>query len=204
MNDNATSSPWSRTAKIVASLAIAFHLLCVFVGPWSSPPPSTQLSRDIGSLLSPYIKFMAIDNGYRFFAPDPGPSHLVRYELRYPDGSKKSGTFPNRQEHWPRLLYHRHFMLSETIFTLAGPLLEAPAITTMSQEERVSFERRKRQVDVLQEDVAQYLLNQHPTAERVRLYSQLHEILSPSDVLQGRPLDDPTTYEEFMLGEYSR
>ena len=30
---------------------------------------------------SPISKALSLANGYRFFAPEPGPSHLVRYEL---------------------------------------------------------------------------------------------------------------------------
>ena len=204
MASNQVPTDWSHRAKIACSLAIVFHLSCVFVGPWSNPPPSTQISRDVAMLFSPYIKFFALDNGYRFFAPDPGPSHLVRYELRMSDGSTESGRFPDPENHWPRLLYHRHFMLAETMFTLARPVLDAPALTTMTADEREGFQRHKLQVELLQSSVAQYLLRQHPEAQRVRLFIQVHEIPSPDDVLGGRPLDDPALYQEFLLGEYER
>ena len=34
----------------------------------------------------PYLEAAYLDHGYAFFAPDPGPSHLVRYELEFDDG----------------------------------------------------------------------------------------------------------------------
>jgi hypothetical protein len=203
-SDSQGRSGWSDAAKIIASLAIGFHLFAVFVGPWSYPPPSTQLSRDIAEVLSPYIKFMALDNGYRFFAPDPGPSHLIRYELRMPDGSKRSETFPNLERHWPRLLYHRHFMLSETIYGIASPLMDAPSAATMPPDERAAFQRQQRQAELLKQGVANYLLKQYPEADRVRLFTRIHTLPSPADVLGGRPLDDPDLYQEFLLGEFSR
>jgi hypothetical protein len=49
---------------------------------------------------------MYLDHGYFFFAPNPGPSHLVGIR-------DQSVLFPDRKEQWPRLLYHRYFMLSE-------------------------------------------------------------------------------------------
>lgn len=55
-------------------------------------------------------------HGYRFFAPNPGDSHLVQYKVTKNDGTQIKGVFPDRENAWPRLLYHRWFMLSETIF----------------------------------------------------------------------------------------
>ena len=37
------------------------------------------------------------------------------------DGTLKTGEFPDRNMHRPRLLYHRYFMLSEFVNTLASP-----------------------------------------------------------------------------------
>ena len=64
---------------------------------------------------------LGLANGYRFFAPEPGPSHLIRYEVTLPDGTRKEGFFPDRAHHQPRLLYHRYFMLSEFVNTLDNP-----------------------------------------------------------------------------------
>ncbi|NIO41435.1 MAG: hypothetical protein GTO41_15415, partial [Burkholderiales bacterium] len=69
---------------------------------------------------------MFLDHGYRFFAPEPGPGHLVRYEVTTSDGAGAAGQFPDRDRIWPRLLYHRWFMLSETAFA-ASSSLPSPA-----------------------------------------------------------------------------
>jgi len=104
--------PWSRRAKILASVLIAWHVAAVFVGPWSMPGWASQLGASCGWLFHPYTQALALDNGYRFFAPEPGPSHLIRYDI---DGGRVRGEFPSRAEHWPRLWYHRHFMLTEFV-----------------------------------------------------------------------------------------
>ncbi len=190
--------------RVATSVAIAIHLLAVFTGPWSNPPPSTQISRDLADMLSPYIKLMSLDNGYRFFAPDPGPSHLVRYELRFEDGTRKSEIFPDLRRHWPRLLYHRHFMLSETLFSMSSAILDAPSIATMTESERQAFAQQQQMVERLQQGVAQHLLNLHPEAKNIRLFGRVHSIPAMSDVLRGQPLDDPNLYREFLLGEFAR
>ena len=68
--------------------------------------------------MRPYLQILSLDNGYRFFAPEPGPSHLVRYDVTLADGQQIGGVFPNLAEERPRLLYHRYFMLSEFVNSL--------------------------------------------------------------------------------------
>ena len=204
-SDPDSQSTWSPRAKWTASLLVTIHLFAVFVAPWSNPPPSTQLARNLADAMMGYIKFMSLDNGYRFFAPDPGPSHLVRYELRDADGATRSATFPDRERHWPRLLYHRHFMLSETLYGLSAPILDMPAAPSgMPPDERAAFESQKAQANALQASVARYLLRKNPAAVHVRLYSRTHEIPPPMEVLRGRQLDDPSLFEEFVLGDFER
>ncbi len=112
---------WSRRTRTLVSLALVWHLAALVVAPLAAPPPTSQLARGIAAWFNPYLQALYLNHGYRFFAPNPGPSHLVEYELTFADGSTRSGQFPNLAEHQPRLLYHRHFMLSETIFALPTP-----------------------------------------------------------------------------------
>jgi hypothetical protein len=73
----------------------------------------------LAETMKPYSQWLYINHGYFFFAPNPGPSHLIQCDFSPPDKSEaieKPGsklTMPDRAEHWPRLLYHRYFMLSE-------------------------------------------------------------------------------------------
>jgi len=68
----------------------------------------------------PYSQWLYVNHGYFFFAPNPGPGHLILGSVRLsptPSSPEKSAPenfyLPNRKEHRPRLLYHRYFMLSE-------------------------------------------------------------------------------------------
>ncbi|MDG2013983.1 MAG: hypothetical protein P8J33_10780, partial [Pirellulaceae bacterium] len=98
------------------SWIIAFHLFCVALAPLAAVDPRPVLAVDMQRALRPYSESLYLLHGYRFFAPEPGPSHIVRYQIALPSGELLDGQFPDRDEFWPRLIYHRWFMLSETVF----------------------------------------------------------------------------------------
>lgn len=167
--------------RAIVSILLAFHVLAVFVAPWSVEP-SSLLSSYFWRFYQPYLQAGFLNHGYRFFAPEPGPSHLVRYELDWNDGTQVEGIFPNLQQHRPRLLYHRHFMMSEF-------LNSAPPDSEWERAYAQSY--------------ANHLLNLHG-ADRVTLYLRRHLIVAPEDVLAGQQLDDPRLFEERRMGSYSR
>ncbi len=161
--------------QIVASVLILLHLTAVWVGPFSVPP-SSPLAQTVANWFRPYLQATFLNHGYKFFAPDPGPTHLVRYELELADGTARSGVFPNLQEQQPRLLYHRHMMLSER---LDGP----------PQAEWIA---------AFTKSYAQHLLHEHQ-ARRVKLYLVTHALPSPQQVQAGMKLTDPALYREREL-----
>jgi hypothetical protein len=163
--------PW----HVVASVLLLLHVLAVWIAPFSVPP-SSPLAQGLASLFRPYLEAAFLNHGYKFFAPDPGPTHLVRYELVLADGEKKEGIFPNLKEQRPRLLYHRHMMLSER---LDGPP-QAYWISAFSRS------------------YAQHLLHQH-NAQSVKLFLVTHALPSPQEVQSGMKLNDPRLYREREL-----
>jgi len=130
------------------------------------------------------LESMGLANGYRFFAPEPGPSHLVRYEVTLPDGSQEQGLFPDRRQHKPRLLYHRYFMLSEFINTLENP--------------NVPNERAQ----AYAKSYARHLADLHQ-ATQVKLYLRRHFVPRMSEVREGMLLTDKRLYEERPLGTFN-
>ena len=182
------------------------HLAAVVIAPWSSPPPAPLLAERAAQAISPYLAAGFLNHGYRFFAPDPGPSHLVRYELTKRDGSLVEGRIPDPQRHWPRLLYHRHFMITETLYNTLSRVEEAPEDAQLSPQEREMLEGRNRYAREMAAGVitgiAQQLLRQHDGQE-VKLYLQEHAIPYPEDVQNGKPLDAPDLYSDLAeLGEF--
>lgn len=151
-----------RRLKWIASALIVFHLLAVAL-----PPLAFQTinldgpSPLVGTLIRPfqgYGQFLYIDRGYAFFAPDPGPSHLIQAAVTQPDGSLVETMYPDREDQWPRLLYHRHFMLAEYLHEIYWPpgppneMFESdPEAALLWQQRRGRYEYvRKSLVDHLQ------------------------------------------------------
>ena len=203
VEDLSSESTWPLSRRLVVSVLLWVHLIAVFAAPWSDPPPSSELARRVASCFRPYLKFASLDNGYRFFAPDPGPSHLIRYEITTKDGEIVKGQLPKRGQHWPRLLYHRHFMISEMIFTLTAPTLDVPPMQVLSEQDRQALQDQRALSGELQRSIARYLFRQQAEAQRIRLFTVIHGMPSPSDVMRGMQLDDPMLYQDVLLGEFT-
>jgi hypothetical protein len=203
-----SSSIWPASRRRLATVLLLAHIAAVFVAPWSAPPPAPLLAARAAYLVSPYLHAAYLNHGYRFFAPDPGPSHLLRYELVRADGSVVHGRIPDPERHRPRLLYHRHFMITETIYNRLGEIQEIPPQVELPASERVEIERANQRIRLsvqsVLEGLASQLLEQH-TGQRLRLYLVEHAIAFPDDVLRGKRLDAPDLYTDLAdLGEFRR
>jgi|694.fasta_scaffold44703_3 hypothetical protein len=214
-----TSPPGSCPVKLrrVLLVFVAAHLLAVLAEPlvffsrsdFQTAPEFTHLRR----LLSPYAEWMYLDHGYFFFAPNPGPNHLVgaRSMTANLEGIDPSQTkmpevlFPDRRKQWPRLLYHRYFMLSEFYNNSFAPTELHP----MDQSDPVFFQRWK-------EDRAFYESLQQSIQRSLKVSGELVRLERPlptaQEVLeQGVRLDDsrrlielsdsPTATGESATGE---
>src|SRR5262245_51015254 len=85
--------PAPKVRALVSALVI-LHVGAVFLGPFATPPQTSELAMSWARACQPYLDALSLSNGYRFFAPEPGPSHLVRYELILADGTTREGTIP--------------------------------------------------------------------------------------------------------------
>jgi hypothetical protein len=128
-----------------------------------------------------YANLLYINNGYNFFTPDPGVSHLIRYEVFNDAGEKVAeGQLPDRREQWPRLFYHRHMMLVEQSRDAdVGPMRPQ------------GWEYR----------IAERLMEKHE-GTRIRLLMLRHHLLSPLEVAAGQRIEAPATYEEIGVMEH--
>ena len=168
---------WMRCVWAAAHLALGFHLFSLALGPASTPPLSSPSQRAAFGPSRAYLSALHLDHQYHYFAPDPGPSTLLRYEGTRPDGTAVAGTLPDAAENFPRLLYHRYFMLTER---LAGPAGRDPAY-------HAALARG---------------VGLHTGVDRVRLAVLVHRLPEPRELRAGFGLDDPTTYSERPLGAF--
>ena len=132
------------------SVLLFLHLLAVVGEPLrmfsQGRRPSSPDAQVVRHGLGPYIDFAYLHHGYFFFAPNPGPSHLMDIRLVDADGSTRHLRLPDHRAQWPRLLYHRHFMLSEFLYQLYTPqptpdLNAATSMRQAWQRDREMFER---------------------------------------------------------------
>lgn len=122
MASNQPSSESTKPAprrwwKWLASAMILFHCLAVFVPPLAFNSRSLHAETAFGAVRG-YSEFLYLDRGYAFFAPDPGPAQLLQAAVVQPDGTLSESRYPNLEQQWPRLNYHRHFMLAEYLQTI--------------------------------------------------------------------------------------
>jgi hypothetical protein len=196
--------PLAPATKLVLSGLILLHLAAVFWAPFAFAcnvgPSSSPLADPVARWLHPYLAAMYLEHGYFFFAPDPGPSHLVRYRIEFDDGREPLvGTFPDLATERPRLLYHRHFMLSESLFNRFTPPDPPPEPTppplTASAAEKAAFQRvrdayardlaawqhQRRQYEALWRSFEEHLLHEHG-GSKVTLTRVEHRLPAPDEV----------------------
>ena len=100
-----------RTMRRFVSAWLLFHVAAIIIAP-AAMPPASPLVESAWLVVRPYLDTFYLNHGYHFFAPEPGSSTLISYQAELPDGTLLDERMPNRGI-WPRLLYHRHFMLTE-------------------------------------------------------------------------------------------
>lgn len=159
---------------------IIFHFAAVIIAP-ATVPPASSVAQNAWRYCGGYLQFLYLNHGYHFFAPEPAGSTLIAYEATLPDGSIDWNRIPNRQI-WPRLNYHRHFMLTEHMAATIAmqPELEELLVKTYADE------------------IARQTGAKHVVLSRVE-----HELSSPAQVRAGRRLDDPVTFNQRQIGSFS-
>jgi hypothetical protein len=180
-HDPAPSEPSSRgtRAKLLrwaVNLWLVFHISAIVIAP-ASVSPSSDLVQSTWYLFRPYLQLLFLNHGYHFFAPDPGESVLLAFAAERADGSVIRGRIPNGQI-VPRLLYHRHFMLTEHT-------KEAPE--EFARQWFGSY--------------AEHICRKYG-ATQVNLTRQIHYLPTMEMVRDGVRLDDPASYEEQSLGVF--
>jgi hypothetical protein len=229
VTDEANLKPWVR--RLVSVLIVAF-LATVVLGPLSNPIASRHLTAPLAAWVSPVHRALFLGHGYRFFAPNPGPSHLVQYKITRADGTQLENVFPDRETITPRLLYHRWFMLSETVYSehaqtpsprefervnlrrlqqvkalkQGGRLVLARSLEETRQSEEVAYQQTLKRIEVLVRSIANFLLEREG-GEEIELTVVTRTLPFPTEVRQGADLDEDRflQYEaNAVIGRFSK
>ncbi len=186
-----------RSTRTIISVLLVFHLTAIFVPPFffetTSGGESSPFARQLLALFQQYVDAAFLNHGYAFFAPDPGPSHLVRYRLEFDDGRPPvEQTFPDISRHWPRLLYHRHFMLAEQLHSDFVPPEPPPGL---DPEQLRNWQRGRDRYVAKWESYKNHLTAKYGAA-RVELVRIEHLLPPPIIPPGGINLHDPNSFIE--------
>lgn len=201
--------------RVVVSLLVVGHLAAVTVAPFAillnsrfapravtpAPPPLMERvdapSRPpnrpqpvilrLDEIILPYLDLLYLNHGYSFFAPEPTASYVMEYEIEKEDGETVLGRLPDLDRHWPRLLYHRYFMLASQNFELTGRAMAGEQTSVLGAH------APRGATDTPAHAIAKHL---HETegGKRTVLRLLVHRLLWPEEVQQGKRLDAPETY----------
>ncbi len=188
--DTSASPQRQRTAKpgqmhiavkLFISLLLAWHVTAVFLAPLSISPSSPLVVEVAqGSFMQWYLDALYLNHGYHFFAPEPSNGHLIRYTLTDDRGEiVAEGEFPSKRDYWPRLRYHRYFMLADQCQVAAA-----------NEAEANQWQQRYLKA------YAQELLREHEGATTARVKRVVHYPAYREHVLNNMPLTDPQTYKQ--------
>ncbi|MEZ6127301.1 MAG: hypothetical protein R3C59_01300 [Planctomycetaceae bacterium] len=170
------SSKLKQAGFVLLNVWLAYHVFAIAISP-APMPPASPLLVDASRIALPYNQLFFLNHGYHFFAPDPGPSTLISWEIERPGNTPLKGRIPDVSI-FPRLRYHRFFMLAENVWGFPED----------TQQEAL-------------EAYARYFAGKHD-ADEIRLQVVSHSPSSISRVLAGGQLNDPETYSEEPLGDY--
>lgn len=176
---------------------MVLHLLAVVGEPMRMFTQGRQPSAPDAGLvrggLGPYIDFAYLHHGYFFFAPNPGPSHLMDITLIDADGGRRHLRLPDHQAQWPRLLYHRHFMLSEFLFQLYTPPV-APSVDGKTNPERENWLRERSRFELVRNSMEKHLAERYG-ATRAEIQLMEHRLPSAIEVFDEKvKLNDEKLY----------
>ncbi len=193
---------WSGPVRAILSCLLILHLLALVAEPLrmfstSNVRPEAPDTGLLRTLLAPYVEFTYLDHGYFFFAPNPGPNHLVECQIQPTSDSNQESIwyrFPDLSIHRPRLLYHRHFMLSEFYNTISVPT-DPPPEVTRDEGLQARWRSDLARYRSIQDSMTRHLQSIYPES-RVQLRRIEHQLPSDFQVLrEGWKLDDPRLYQ---------
>ncbi len=218
-----------RGLRFAISMLAVLHLLAVLAEPlrfFSQSPVkyAAEEARVLRMATGLYVDFMYLSHGYSFFAPNPGPSHLLECEMK-PNLKSTSTTktpntgrpvvvdsrrtdsqdsrwrvFPDRKVDWPRLLYHRYFMLSEFYQSQFVPATLADQ-DKLDKDTLTEWTRDRQQYERLQESIRVNLSQTYPD-QKTTLRRIEHILPSEYQILVDRwKLTDPRLYVELSEGD---
>lgn len=159
-------------------------------GPFGASPSATLFRAPTRA----YSQLAYLDHGYAFFAPDPGPSHLIRATITPADGEPIRRYYPDLQDQRPRLLYHRHFMLAEFLNDVYHPPGDPPQEVAEDAEAALRWRLARNRYEAVRDSILNRLRTRYPDSEVTISRVEHRQPGLPEYLEDQMPLDDPQLY----------
>ena len=191
----ALSARW----KLSISLILVFHLLAVIAEPFAlftrGANAVSPAASPIRKYLAPYVEFVYLNHGYFFFAPNPGPSHLLECTLKSASGEQSRLRLPDRRAQWPRLLYHRHFMLAEFLHQLhVDAITQQDEMSTPNRELLHAWRMERARFEMVRDSMIKHLKHRY-SVDSAEIFRLEHRLPSDIEVFRDKiPLNDERLY----------
>ena len=181
--------------RVVVHVWVIVHLLALIAAPLTFATMGAPAPQMLFDVTRPYVDLLFLDHGYAFFAPEVGPNHLVEYRIeREGESEAEIKRFPSLDDQWPRLLYHRHFMLSETLHARFAPD-DLPQDFFPDREEYERWRAQRSMFVKLRDSFASHLAHEH-AANEVEIVRIEHRQPHPPEFDGGLRLNDDSLYQE--------
>lgn len=166
-----------RIGFVGINLLLVWHVFAIAISPASMPPASPLLA-DASTVARPYNQALFLNHGYHYFAPNPGASSLLEFQTAPDNDVPEIARIPDPESYFPRLRYHRFFMLSENVWAFG------------EQPQREFIEAYARH----------FAGELH--SDRVSVVSVSHDPASMRRIVAGGELNDPSSYAREPLAEF--
>ncbi len=130
-------------------------------GPFGTSPSASAFFAPVRG----YSQFAYLDHGYAFFAPDPGPSHFYQASISDGEGERTEVKFPDLEVQWPRLKYHRHFMLAEFFNDVHHPPGGPPAELGTDTIASAQWLRERQRFEDVRDSMLNHLRKANPRTQ---------------------------------------
>jgi hypothetical protein len=181
--------PW---VKRLVSVAIVLHFFAIFTAVTTGSMGSPTMLIDLkNKVTSHYLRLTWLENGYRFYAPEPGSPPVMWFRLGYQDGSFRWVELPDRDDHLLRMPFQREMAVA---MVFIGGYIDPTTMTVTPQGRAVlpSYVRHLSQ---------RHARADNPVIE-VQVYCLMHRVLEPYMAQQGIKQTDLRLYGFNAFGPF--
>ncbi len=191
-----------RWVRWLVSLLVCLHFFAILTavtssgsGQFDSPYVAVKLNEPF----RPYLDTLFLRNGYRFFAPNPGPNFVTWFRMTYEDGRVRWHEFPLRKNFATRLAYTRMLSVSNMSSQIHDHPTD-PNKATIVPGTRICLSSFARHI--ASDRLVESGLREAGAIQSIEIYRVSHLYIMPDQIRKGWEYTDLRLYQPIYLGTY--